>query len=153
VSSFNTTGFGNLSPQAFPVIGSANGNVLKGGFQAFANGGVVKGPTLGLVGEGRYNEAVVPLPDGRSIPVQFGGRSARDVMGKGAPGMPSPSVLNMSFETTNIGGVEYVSRDQLELAMAQTRRDAAKDGASRGSQLALNKLQNSPATRRQIGLR
>ena len=59
----------------------------------------------------------------------------------------------MSFETTNIGGVEYVSRDQLELAMAQTRRDAAKDGASRGSQLALNKLQNSPATRRQIGLR
>ena len=82
VSSFNTTGFGNLSPQAFPVIGSANGNVLKGGFQAFANGGVVKGPTLGLVGEGRYNEAVVPLPDGRSIPVQFGGRTARDRPGR-----------------------------------------------------------------------
>jgi len=26
-------------------------------------------PTLGLVGEGKNNEAIVPLPDGRSIPV------------------------------------------------------------------------------------
>jgi hypothetical protein len=47
----------------------ANGGVLSGGFKAFANGGTVSQPTLGLVGEGKYNEAVVPLPDGRSIPV------------------------------------------------------------------------------------
>ena len=51
---------------------SANGNVLKGGFRAFAKGGVVNKPTLGLVGEGKHNEAVVPLPDGRSIPVSGG---------------------------------------------------------------------------------
>ena len=44
-----------------------------GGFQAFANGGIVSGPTLGLVGEGRYNEAVIPLPDGKSVPVDLGG--------------------------------------------------------------------------------
>jgi phage-related minor tail protein len=49
--------------------------VLRGGFQAFANGGVVKKPTMGLVGEGRYNEAIVPLPDGRSIPVTGAGGS------------------------------------------------------------------------------
>ena len=54
-------------------VKSANGNVLRGGFQAFANGGVVSSPTLGLIGEGRYNEAVVPLPDGRSIPVEMRG--------------------------------------------------------------------------------
>jgi hypothetical protein len=30
---------------------------------------MVKEPTLGLVGEGKYNDAIVPLPDGRSIPV------------------------------------------------------------------------------------
>ena len=47
----------------------ANGGVLKGGFREFAKGGVVNKPTLGLVGEGKYNEAVVPLPDGKSIPV------------------------------------------------------------------------------------
>jgi hypothetical protein len=33
---------------------------------------VIKEPTY-LVGEGRYNEAVVPLPNGRSIPVQMHG--------------------------------------------------------------------------------
>ena len=52
---------------------AANGAVWNGGFQAFANGGIVTGPTLGLVGEGRYNEAVIPLPDGKSVPVQLSG--------------------------------------------------------------------------------
>jgi len=65
-----------FNPKAFsmpPLIKNANGNVLVGGFQAFANGGIVTGPTLGLVGEGRFNEAVVPLPNGRSIPVELNG--------------------------------------------------------------------------------
>jgi tape measure domain-containing protein len=118
---------------------------------AFANGGIVTGPTLSLIGEGKYNEAVVPLPDGRSIPVQLGGRSARDLMGGNAPGMPAASALNMKFETTKINGVEYVSREQLEQAMASTRRLASREGAAQGSQLALNKLKNSPTTRRQLG--
>ena len=52
---------------------AANGNVFKGGFTPFASGGVVSSPTLGLVGEGRYNEAIVPLPDGRAIPVDMRG--------------------------------------------------------------------------------
>jgi len=47
----------------------AKGGIAEGGFRAFASGGTVKKPTLGLVGEGKYNEAVVPLPDGKSIPV------------------------------------------------------------------------------------
>ena len=51
----------------------ANGAIFAGGFQAFAGGGVVTNPTLGLVGEERYNEAVVPLPDGKAIPVQMKG--------------------------------------------------------------------------------
>lgn len=60
-------------------IGSANGNVLQGGFQAFANGGVVTRPTLGLIGEGSMNEAVVPLPDGRRIPVQMQGGGGTNI--------------------------------------------------------------------------
>ncbi|WP_332254044.1 hypothetical protein [Thermovibrio ammonificans] len=47
---------------------------LVSNIKAFANGGVVDRPTLGLVGEGKYPEAVVPLPDGRSIPVKFEGK-------------------------------------------------------------------------------
>ena len=61
------------------VIMAANGGVLTGGFQAFAAGGVVTGPTLGLVGEGRFNEAVVPLPNGRSIPVDLGGGTGSNI--------------------------------------------------------------------------
>jgi hypothetical protein len=51
------------------LMGFAMGGVVSGGFRAFAAGGTVNQPTLGLVGEGRFNEAIVPLPDGKSIPV------------------------------------------------------------------------------------
>lgn len=61
------------------LLGSANGNVLRGGFRTFATGGVVTGPTLGIIGEGRYNEAVVPLPDGRRIPVDMRGPAAGSI--------------------------------------------------------------------------
>jgi tape measure domain-containing protein len=130
----------------------ANGGIAPGGFQAFANGGVVSGPTLGLVGEGKYNEAIVPLPDGKSIPVQLGGRSARDLMGGGAPGMPQASALNMKFETTKINGVEYVSREQLEVAMAETRRASIAGGARQGMSMTLDKIKQSPSTRSSIGI-
>jgi hypothetical protein len=70
-----------------------------------------------------------------------------------APGASSGgSVLNMTFETTSINGVEYVSREQLESAMATTRRQAASDGAKRGMSMTLDKLQQSPQARRRIGI-
>lgn len=40
------------------IAGNANGTPL------------VSSPTLSWIGEGRYNEAVIPLPDGKSVPVQ-----------------------------------------------------------------------------------
>ena len=138
----------------------ANGGVAGGGWKpfpvtAFANGGMVNGPTLGLVGEGKYNEAIVPLPDGRSIPVQMKGPSGgglREAMsGNNGKASGSP-ILNMSFQSTNINGVEYVSRDQLEAAMATTRKQAAKDGANRGMTMTLDKLQQSPQTRNRLGM-
>lgn len=131
----------------------ANGGVAIKGFRAFANGGMVSGPTLGLVGEGKYNEAIVPLPDGKSIPVQFGGGSSRDLLSKGSSKQQNASpVLSMSFQTTKFGDKEYVDIGQLQAAMAETRRLAAREGAAQGSQLALNRLRNSPNTRRQLGL-
>ena len=71
-SAIDTGAAGWASSFATPLK-FANGGIAPGGFQAFANGGVVSGPTLGLVGEGRYNEAVIPLPDGKSVPVDLGG--------------------------------------------------------------------------------
>jgi len=54
-------------------LGFATGGIAHGGFRAFANGGVVTQPTLGLVGEGSMNEAIIPLPDGKSVPVKMQG--------------------------------------------------------------------------------
>jgi len=68
----------NLNKYA-PLLPMANGGIAPGGFQAFANGGIVKGPTLGLVGEGRYNEAVIPLPDGKSVPVDLAGATGNQI--------------------------------------------------------------------------
>jgi tape measure domain-containing protein len=145
----------------FTKLAGANGGVAGGGWKpfpvsAFANGGMVKGPTLGLVGEGKYNEAIVPLPDGRSIPVQMrgaGGSGSRELLANQAQSRPSPSVLSMSFQSTTINGVEYVDRAQLEAAMEETRRAASREGANKGASLAIDRLANSPSSRRRAGIR
>ena len=62
---------GGVAPGGFEAF--ANGGIAKGGFQKYASGGIVRQPTLGLVGEGRYDEAIVPLPNGNAIPVDMRG--------------------------------------------------------------------------------
>jgi tape measure domain-containing protein len=136
----------------------ANGGVMTGRgpvpLKKYARGGVANRPQLALYGEGSKPEAYVPLPDGRRIPVALQGQDKmREVMGAGPTQGSGAPVLNMSFQSTNIGGVEYVSRDQLEAAMAETRRAASRDGAKRGMTMTLDRLQQSPSTRTRVGLR
>jgi hypothetical protein len=142
----------------FTKLFAADGGIATGGWKPmpitpFATGGMVTGPTLGLVGEGKYNEAIVPLPNGRSIPVELSQQSPlKDAMRSGSTSGAGSPILSMTFESTNINGVEYVSRDQLEAAMAQTRRQASRDGAQRGMTMTLDRLQQSPSTRRRVGI-
>lgn len=117
------------------------------GFGKRAGGGPVNAGAPYVVGE-RGPELFVPGANGGVM----SNSDLRSAMGS-APGSSSGPVLNMSFETTNIGGVEYVSRDQLEAAMAATRRQAARDGAKRGMDMTLDRLQQSPSTRNRVGLR
>ena len=49
------------------------------GIPQLAKGGIVTGPTTALIGEGGMNEAVVPLPNGRAIPVDMKGASGGNV--------------------------------------------------------------------------
>ncbi len=49
----------------------ANGGIAQGGFRKYARGGIATGPHIGVVGEGKMNEAIVPLPDGKSIPIDM----------------------------------------------------------------------------------
>lgn len=69
---------------AVSTIGSAGGSALSsvisagmslftgGGPVPMANGGIVSKPTYALIGEGRYSEAVIPMPNGKSVPVDLG---------------------------------------------------------------------------------
>jgi len=114
--------------------------------QPRALGGPVKAAAPYLVGE-RGPELFVPGTGGSVV----SNRDLRSAMGA-APGSAQTPVLNMRFETTNIGGVEYVSREQLEAAMVATRRQATNDGARRGMTMTIDKLQQSPSTRRQLGI-
>ena len=59
--------------KAASLLGFATGGIAPGGFKAFADGGIVTKPTFGLVGEGSMNEAIIPLPDGKSVPVKVQG--------------------------------------------------------------------------------
>jgi len=68
----NSSMWGTIARAAIQFF-AGSGGIAPGGFRAFANGGIANRPTLGMVGEGGMNEAVVPLPDGRSIPVKGAG--------------------------------------------------------------------------------
>lgn len=78
---------GGLNADINGLIGNsalfANGGIMTNAgplpLNKYANGGIASSPQLALFGEGSMNEAYVPLPDGRSIPVTMtGGDSGGD---------------------------------------------------------------------------
>ena len=111
-----------------------------------ANGGPVRGGQPYMVGE-RGPELFVPSTNGGVMRNE----DMRQLMGRSPVASNAPA-MNFTFETTNIGGTEYVSREQLEAAMATTRRQAANDGAKRGMNMTLDRMQNSPRTRARVGI-
>jgi len=133
-------------PEIAPGVGSLGPQKIFG----FAAGG---NPPIGrpsLVGE-KGPELFVPSAAGTIIPA---GPTAgiREVMANGNGNAATAPILNMSFETTRFGNTDYVSREQLEAAMMQTRAEATKAGARRGMTMTLDKLQQSPSTRSRVGL-
>jgi len=115
-----------------------------------AAGGPVSSNSTYMVGE-KGPELFVPSAAGTIIPA---GPTAgiREAMANGNGGNATAPILNMSFETTRFGNTDYVSREQLEAAMMQTRAEATKAGARRGMTMTLDKLQQSPSTRSRVGL-
>ncbi len=68
-------GFGFAQGGIMPVKGLAGGGYASSSRMRFGTGGIATRPTY-MVGEGKHNEAVVPLPDGRTIPVTMQGAGA-----------------------------------------------------------------------------
>ena len=143
-SSSNAAGFGGSFDAGIPSIG--NTTDFSGAFRA--NGGPVTSQQPYIVGE-RGPELFVPGTGGSVV----NHNDLRSAMGAAPGSAGGAPVLNMSFQSTSINGVEYVSRDQLEAAMTETRRQASRDGAQRGMSMTLDKLQQSPSTRSRVGIR
>ena len=160
---------------------SAKGNAFAGsGVVPFAKGGIVSKPTMfqyadgasgsfGLMGEAGA-EAIMPLkrgPSGRlGVEVTNQG-SARDAMnrysrrsaGAASGGVASKdeaiaavqgssAAIDVRYSVERINNVDYVTADQFQQGLQQ----AAAQGAQRGEQQTLRRLQMSSSTRRRIGV-
>jgi hypothetical protein len=67
----------------------------KMGGVGYANGGIIqakRGGTQIVAGEGKFNEAIVPLPDGRTIPVSFDQEITRALKQNAVAGQRSPAI-------------------------------------------------------------
>lgn len=66
------------------LFGFASGGVMTArgpmALSAYASGGIATGPSLALFGEGSQNEAFVPLPDGKRIPVAMNGGGGQTII-------------------------------------------------------------------------
>lgn len=72
-----SAGVGGLLGDLFKGFGFANGGIMTSNgplpLKTYSGGGIANSPQVAIFGEGRQNEAFVPLPDGRSIPVTLSG--------------------------------------------------------------------------------
>jgi len=138
------------------MTGIANGGFLSGGFQAFANGGMVAGPTLGLVGEGGESEFVIPSSkmEGAMKRYNAGARGAgvipagRDVSSMETGGIMVTSPIDVRYTVERINSIDYVTADQFQQGMSR----AVQQGALQGEQRTLRKLRNSQTTRSRVGI-
>jgi len=83
----------------------AAGGLVNGGLgrlmpvRGYASGGpIVSGPHVALIGEGQHNEAVVPLPDGRSIPVDLGRGGGETNVNLTINAVDAPSIDRLLFD-------------------------------------------------------
>lgn len=148
-------GGGPTSPAFAPPAFAAEGAYWSGGFRAFANGGMVNRPTLGLVGEGGEPEYIIPASKMRAAMGRYAGgaRGAAVIPGNGENGGggmgAAPSgTIDVRYSIERINNVDYVTADQFQRGMAQ----AAQQGAIQGERRAMRTLGTSPATRRRIGI-
>jgi hypothetical protein len=96
----------------------------------YAKGGIAKRPQLAVFGEGSRNEAFVPLPDNRSIPVSFTGGSG----GGGGGGVMNITIHAMDAKDVSRALVEnqdtlrsiWQSQAESQQGMRQTISQASR---------------------------
>jgi lambda family phage tail tape measure protein len=113
-----------INPNSGEFMGSlefANGGIMTSGgelpLHAYSNGGIADSPQLAIFGEGRMNEAYVPLPDGRTIPVTMSGGGGANVVVNVLPGSGQTADVKTSQDSQGNMTLDVVIR-QIEDSMA-----------------------------------
>ena len=122
----------------------------------FAEGGYVSKPTNALIGEGGEPEYVIPASKMRESMSRYsrGSRGSSVIPEEGGAstgtegGTAVAAPIDVRYTVERINSVDYVTADQFQSGMQK----AAAEGAQRGQQLTLSRLQQSPSTRRRIGM-
>jgi tape measure domain-containing protein len=155
---FGGSGSSGLFSGADPVA-MPGGNGFAEGFsmpKLFASGGFVTGPTRALIGEGGEPEYIIPASKMRGAMSRYAAGSRGSAVipsGSGGGEMAgtatmAPASIDVRYTVERINSVDYVTADQFQAGLQQ----AASQGAERGQQLALRRLQQSPSTRRRVGM-
>ena len=133
---------------------NAEGGYKQGGFQAFASGGMVTKPTMGMVGEAGEDEYIIPASKmAQSMQRYSAGARGESVIpgtGQSSSGGASGSstTVNYSGPILNFNSEEFVPKS----AVGQIINSAASKGASAGEARTLSTLRNSRSTRSRIGM-
>ncbi|BAQ93164.1 phage tail tape measure protein [uncultured Mediterranean phage uvMED] len=146
---FLQAGIGSLG------IGGQTGSGLLG-LLPFAEGGYVSGPTPALVGEGGEPEYVIPESKMRESMSRYsrGSRGSSVIPEVGASGTSGDggiavaAPIDVRYTVERINSVDYVTADQFQNGL----QSAAAQGAQRGEQNTLKRLQMSGSARKRIGL-
>jgi tape measure domain-containing protein len=139
-----------------PLAAVGDINPMPTSFTPFAEGGFVTGPTRAMVGEGGEPEYIIPASKMSAAMKRYGGGargsavipSSGDTSDASGNATTVNGAIDVRYTVERINSVDYVTADQFQQGMQQ----AAIQGAQRGEQMVLRKLQQSPSTRRRVGV-
>jgi len=133
---------------------NAEGGYERGGFQAFASGGVATRPTMGLVGEAGEDEYIIPASKMAQSMQRYsaGARGESVIPGTGQSsaggGANAQTTVNYSGPILNFNSEEFVPKS----AIGQIINSAASKGAAAGESRTMSTLRNSRGARARIGM-
>jgi tape measure domain-containing protein len=148
---------GNINPMPTSFTPVGNINPIPTSFTPFAQGGFVTGPTNAIIGEGGESEYVIPSSKMNAAMSRYsrGARGEGVIAGSGGgtegesgAAAAGPMAIDVRYSVERINDVEYVTASQFQAGM----RQAAQQGAAQGEQRTLRRLQQSPSTRKRVGV-
>jgi len=145
-----------LKKAIFSAFGltAAEGAYAPGGFKAFASGGMVTKPTIGLVGEASEDEYIIPASKMAQSMQRYSAGARGDAVipgtGQSSAGGASGSstTVNYSGPILNFNSEEFVPKS----AIGQIINSAASKGAAAGEARTMSTLRNSRGSRARVGI-